>query len=260
MIRSVFTNLVFGLAANSFCWVSNEAIADLDDELQEVPAPTSAPKTRKTPKDSKGPIDLGIEHNVAPIGLPNSDLETPPLEKNSGVTGTGEKPARQKAGDSSQSKLPINFSSQGALATKDPGVIELKKDVVVTQGDTRLEAEYVKSFMEQSTNEPIKIVASGNVRIFKDDVEPAKKMRATSNEAVFYNRERRIFLRGNPKLWRGNDLIRGKEITYELDTGWVKVDRVEGVIIPDQSNSKPQNVAPATKTTPTAVPLSKPIK
>jgi lipopolysaccharide export system protein LptA len=208
--------------------MSRVAYADLDEEFIS-PTPVPSAKT-STPT---GATDLGqggaVEKPKPTESSPNSMLEIAPTPR------TTKKPAGRSRKSSEKSQEPINFASQGAMAVKDPSVVELVKDVVLTQADMRMESDRVKAFMDQATNQPVKIVATGNVKLFKDDIDPTKRVRAVGNEAVFYNADRKVILRGNPKLWRGDDLIRGKEITYELDTGWVKVDRVEGVLVPKAS-------------------------
>jgi hypothetical protein len=39
-------------------------------------------------------------------------------------------------------------------------------------------------------------------------------------------------MEGNARLWRGTDLVRGKKIVYEMDTGWIRGDRVAGELHP----------------------------
>lgn len=115
---------------------------------------------------------------------------------------------------------------------KDQSRVILKEDVLITQGDFRLQADEATIYFDQKTREAMKVIASGRVKAFKSDVELKQRVKAECNEAVFYNQERKMVLRGNAKLWRGEDLVRGKQITYELDTGWIKAERVEGVVQP----------------------------
>ena len=49
----------------------------------------------------------------------------------------------------------------------------------------------------------------------------------------------RVELEGNARLWRGADLVRGKKIIYEMDTGWIRADRVAGEVHPPEKDAKP---------------------
>ena len=79
-------------------------------------------------------------------------------------------------------------------------------------------------------------------------------MRSESREAFFDNVARIVILKGDPKLWRGKDIVRGRKITYDLKTGWIKSDRVEGVVQSAQPAATP---APVQTPQPTVSPSSK---
>lgn len=192
------------------------AVADLVEEVEDLdrqPEGAQQPSPAAT-EAAKPPRPTGNEPGVpAPKGQ-EKDKSKP-------------KGPRRKA-----ARAPIQFESKALQAMKDQNKVMLKEDVIVTQGDFRLEADEATIYFDPGTREANKVIAVGRVKAFKSDPELKQRVKAECNEAVFHNQERKMVLRGNAKLWRGDDLVRGKQITYELDTGWIKADRVEGVVQP----------------------------
>ena len=148
---------------------------------------------------------------------------------------TAEKGGSKTRGDKqrkSAKRSPVLFESKNLQAMKDQGEVVLKEEVIITQGDFRLEADEATIYFDQKTKEAVKVIASGRVKAFKEDQDLKERVKAECHEAVFYSQERKMILRGNAKLWRGADLIRGKKITYDLDTGRITAERIEGVVQP----------------------------
>lgn len=206
------------------CVFSSRAFCDLEGEEDVKPEPERTITSSK-PNEKPSPIDhKGVKGHETPVA---QSSPSPTISE------------EIKESSNNKSKEPVKFQSSGLTGYKEQGTMELEKDVVITQADTKMEADKVKAFYDPKTKEVVRIVATGNVRITKDDPDPQKRAKSTSNEAVFFNKERKVVLRGNPQLVRaGGDTVKGKEIIYELDTGWVKVERVEGVLMP-QSEPQP---------------------
>lgn len=59
------------------------------------------------------------------------------------------------------------------------------------------------------------VVAKGNVQINY----PARQIQATSAQAVYYSKERRIVLSGNVYVLQQGNSLRGETITYLVDEG-----------------------------------------
>jgi len=75
------------------------------------------------------------------------------------------------------------------------------------------------------------IVAIGNVRIKQKD------RIVSSNKAIFANKERKVTLIGNPRIWYGEDMISGEKIIVFLDQDKIiiegsKKNRVKAIITP----------------------------
>jgi lipopolysaccharide export system protein LptA len=64
---------------------------------------------------------------------------------------------------------------------------------------------------KEGGNEIREIAASGNVKIYEGD------RLATGNKAVLYNREQKIVLTEQPKVWQGKDMVSGEKITVLLN-------------------------------------------
>ncbi len=190
------------------------ALGDLVEEVEDLDR-QQRPEQQQTPVVSESPKPPKPAGNDPGIPSPK------PQEK-----------GKTKGSKRKSTRAPVQFESKALQAMKDQNRVMLKEDVIVTQGDFRLEADEATIYFDPVTREANKVIAVGRVKAFKSDPELKQRVKAECNEAVFHNQERKMILRGNAKLWRGEDLVRGKQITYELDTGWIKADRVEGVVQP----------------------------
>lgn len=206
---------------SSFAW------ADLlDDEGAASPAGLASPDPAS---ELKTGMPRAQEKSVAKP-RPN----TPPRSQPSGPTSV--KPPK-KAG--AQAKEPVHFESKGLKGLREKGLVELVDDVVVTQGKFRLEAEKALVYFDEAAHDVVRVVADGNVKIFNLDEKTGEKLKAYGNQVVFFNKDRRVVMEGNARLWRGEDsVIRGKKITYEMDTGWIRADRVAGELAPTEKDKK----------------------
>jgi lipopolysaccharide transport protein LptA len=126
----------------------------------------------------------------------------------------------------------VKFWSKSLSGFRDQGSLMLEEDVVVTQDDIRLEADKATIFFEKGSNEVSEVHAVGAVKFSRIDPETGQPIKAEGKEAVFNNSKRNVVMKGQPVLYRGDDVIRGKVIYYDLTNGWVKADRVEGVVQP----------------------------
>ncbi len=196
-------------------------VEDLDNQKNE---PKPLPQKEETP--AKAPVKGG----AAP------KKETAP--------GAEKKPAAKK--QKPTSKEPIRLKSEGrSTYSRDGGIIHLVKNVVITQAELRFQADEAKVHLNQShQNEEDnvdRVEVIGNVQIAKFSDDPNEKLTAKGERAFFYNEKRKVVLIGNARLWRGGHLVKGKQISYDLDTGMITVDRAEGVVKPGEGkNDKPK--------------------
>lgn len=204
---------------------SGPAFGDLLDE--EEPAVTP-----KVPVE-ESPIDVPVKKpaTAVPGKLPQKkakgEEKSPPImqaaktEKNGKLT--------------TEKREPVHFESKGLRGLREKGTVELIEEVIITQGELRLEADRAQIYYDEDQKEVVKVVAVGNVKIENVEQSTGEKMKAYSNQVLFNNKDRTVVMEGNARLWRGSQaVIRGKKITYEVDSGWIKADRVAGELQPEE--------------------------
>ena len=83
-----------------------------------------------------------------------------------------------------------------------------------------------------------KVIAKGNVKFDKNSKVKENRVIARGKKAHFYNRTRKVHLSGRASLLRGGNLVRGNEINYELDSGFINVENPEGVMKSQENRGK----------------------
>ena len=130
----------------------------------------------------------------------------------------------------------MEFTSVGLKASGNKGHLKLEKKVEISQGKLRLKSAKADIFSNQDTKEVERILIEGNVYITNGEEDSENKIKAKSDKATFYADEQLLILKGNARLWRGTDLMRGKIIRYNLKTGWIEVEQVQGVMKQNEEN------------------------
>lgn len=216
--------------------------AQLQDSFDEPPkkAPDSEDSENKKNKNftKDGESKSGVleekqgQKQVAPRNKNSTqepaDANKPPTKSTQAASET----KKEKKQSDPNAKLPVKISSEGASAIRDDGIIELIKNVVITQGDLKLNSNEAKVYFNNETNEVEKILAEGDVRMEKIDPNTKVLVKAQGKKMTYLNAEQKVTLEGNARLDRGRDLLRGKKITYDMTTGEVVVDSVEGLLHP----------------------------
>lgn len=100
----------------------------------------------------------------------------------------------------------------------------------------------VKSDIQEANAQTGIITARGNVQIDY----PAQQIHATSNQAQYFTRERRIVLSGNVLVVQQGNTIRGETVTYLIDEGLfiakpANNEQVESVYVVPESNNNSNN-------------------
>lgn len=221
--RSILIFLaVYCLGAVSL-WLSPQmGLADLLDDVEEDSAKPDPGERRPSTLQN---LDDGA--TKAPSPLPSGQL--------SPVKPSNERTAPKRSRQGSGKPGIVKFWSESASG--DRSVLVLDENVVVTQDDIRLEADKATIYLEQGSKEVKEVHAVGSVKFSRKDPETGDPIRAEGREAVFNNKKRVVVMKGEPVLYRGKDVVRGKVIYYDLKNGWVKADRVEGVVQPAQSKA-----------------------
>jgi lipopolysaccharide transport protein LptA len=208
-----------------FLWYP-QAKGDLDDFDQSSPKPKSsaipeefepnlgAPISKPTPLPSPKPV-MSVSPTPSPIGKKTPNQNAPKHD----------------------TKLPINWTAKGMMGSRLAKYVDLLDEVIVTQGDIKMEADKAKVHFGAG-DEVTKVVATGNVKVTKAADLPEDRMSARGNEAIFDNRQRTVTMIGRAAMWRGSDVVRAKQITYFVDTGLFRIDSGEGVVRPQSSQEK----------------------
>lgn len=108
----------------------------------------------------------------------------------------------------------------------------------------------IRADIQEANSKTGVVTARGNVRM----KYPARQINATSAQAQYFSKERRIILSGNVIVTQQGNSIKAETITYLIDEGKFEAlppaqQQVESVyIVPDEGDTS----SPAAKTTPVA--------
>lgn len=100
------------------------------------------------------------------------------------------------------------------------------RNVKVNYSDMVLSAQKLQVFLEKELNKIEKIVAQDHVKILQKDKE------ITSDQCVFYDKEKKIVLTGNPVSRQGENVLSGQEMVYYLDSETVEIKKAKTVFRP----------------------------
>lgn len=97
------------------------------------------------------------------------------------------------------------------------GAIALPTPLKEVQAQTANQGQSltVRADVQEANSQTGVITARGNVQINY----PARKLQATSAQAQYFSRERRLVLTGNVYVLQEGNSIRGESITYLMDEG-----------------------------------------
>lgn len=117
----------------------------------------------------------------------------------------------------------------------------------------------VRSDVQEANSETGVITARGNVQVFY----PARQIQATSAQAQYFSRERRLVLTGNVYVLQEGNSMRAETMTYLVDEGRFVAtpqsnQQVESIYIITDAESTPQPVtvppSPSLESPPPIVP------
>lgn len=205
----------------------------LADLLEEEPI-VDTPKKSSTPAEP--PTHPVTDSNK------KADLDRKKDQGNSAPAAAGPSKKKKDTADSrakvsqGNRNAPVRLRSKGFKGSRDQGFVDLEKDVVISQDDLKIEAAQARVYFKKDSQEVDKVHAKGNVSITKKDANSGTDVRARGNEVLFFNGERKVVFQGNAKFWRGKDLIQGKRIIYNLQSGWAEAEEIDGVLMPEDEN------------------------
>jgi lipopolysaccharide export system protein LptA len=144
---------------------------------------------------------------------------------------------------------PIKFKTSLALVLSFLGAIAISPQMttVKAQPVSDGKALTVLSDVQEANSETGVITARGNVQIFY----PARQIQATSAQAQYFSRERRLVLSGNVFVLQEGNTIRAETVTYLVDESrFVAMPQsnrqVESIYLVQESQEEPaSNPQPA---------------
>ena len=145
---------------------------------------------------------------------------------------------------------PINVSADKFVADSNAKTGIWTGNVLVIQGDMRMRANSVRLNVAGKDNKPDKIFASGNVV-----VDSPTSGTVTGDNGVYDVVARTVTMTGKVVLTRQKDVMRGTQLTVNLDTGLATLGgggrvsgtapgtanggRVQGIFTPPPSSTNP---------------------
>jgi LPS export ABC transporter protein LptC/lipopolysaccharide transport protein LptA len=114
--------------------------------------------------------------------------------------------------DASSLESPLHIRSGGFYGNRKGSYIRFNKGAHVTYEDATLTAGAITVYFDDKKGGVTKIEAAGNVKLNQKD------MKATCGRLLFDYKNNKLYLTKNPVIWRGEDMVKGDEITYDLNT------------------------------------------
>lgn len=234
---------ISGLLAIATCFFLSQARADIITDIEQLDKPKD--KKEEKEKEKEKEKDKKAEKGKAkstPEKPTTEDLPPPMPAPQAGpvifpppASGDNSKP---KISKEQRSNAPIHLQSDGTSTySRDNLVVQMEKNVIITQEDLRLQSNEATVHLAENKSESNGVKSAelvGKVSISRNSKDPAERMNARSDRANFDNNAQTVVLEGNARLWREGNLIKGEKITYEITTGMIKVDRAQGVVQPDK--------------------------
>lgn len=144
--------------------------------------------------------------------------------------------------DKTDRNSPITYKADKVLTfktEKDYSVLNLVKNVFIRQGRLTLSSQRAKVYLRPSKGEQNaidSITIEGNVQVQKNSTIAANRVAARGNRAVFKNAQRTVVLTGNAVVVKGEQVVRGDRIRYDLRTGNITISGAKGTLKPGGLN------------------------
>ncbi len=124
-------------------------------------------------------------------------------------------------------KEPLQVDADTLEVRGEDALVVFEGNVRARQGDLELEADRVEVTLEPGTRAIREVRARGNVRIRRGEVL------ATGERAAYDAARGVVVLEGNPKVWRGRDVVAGQRITLYLAENRSVVEGARAVLYPE---------------------------
>lgn len=174
-----------------------------------TPLPVASTSAKTAPKSEAKP---GEEKRIATLPI----LSTPSKEKV--IQGTSPETKEAKLGEPSLDRgQPIDITSDKVEAYWKENLIIFKGNVVARQKDIVIYADSIEAVIIEDGKGIDRVTAGGNVKI-----QQGLRV-ANCQKAIFYNREQKVVLTGEPKVVEGDNIVSGDEIIFDLEKNRVDV-------------------------------------
>jgi lipopolysaccharide export system protein LptA len=179
-----------------------------EDRSQLPPASTSVKTTPKSEVKPRG------EQRMTTLPI----ISTPSKEMEKGKLGTSPETKEAKLGEPSLDRAqPIDITSDKVEAFWKENIIIFKGNVIARQKDIVIYADSIEAVIIEDGKGIDRVTAGGNVKI-----QQGLRV-ANCQKAVFYNREQKVVLTGEPKVVEGDNIVSGDEIIFDLEKNRVDV-------------------------------------
>ena len=127
------------------------------------------------------------------------------------------------------STVPIEVDSERMELRSKENIIVFSGSVVSRRADVNLSCDRLVVYMTEGGEDVEKIEAQGNVRIRKGDILVA------GEHAVFIPARESFLITGQPRMWRGRDVVEGDSILLNLVDESVSVEGARIIMFPGDS-------------------------
>lgn len=134
---------------------------------------------------------------------------------------------------SHDSHAPIQFGGDSVDGSREKGVVIIVGNFELTQGDTTLRSQRGEIHSKPGSQKAERAVAKGKVNITKKASAQAPEIRAVCEELEYFIPERKMLLRGQPRIWKGRELLQGQVMELSLDTSEIRILGARGVFEPE---------------------------
>jgi outer membrane protein assembly factor BamD len=175
-----------------------------EDRIQ---VPPSSPSTKKGRKGEVKPVE---EKRIAAL----RSQPTPSKEKEKDKKGLPSDTKEAMLVDKSQ---PIDITSDRVESYWKENLIIFKGNVVARQKDIVIYSDSLEAVIIEDGKGIDRVTAGGNVKI-----QQGLRL-ANCQKAVFYNRDQKMVLTGEPKISEGDNIVSGDEIVFDIDKNLFEV-------------------------------------
>lgn len=240
----------FATLLGASCAILSAARADFVDELPQLPItpaplptatavgrpePTAVPQSggTATPNPSPSPVSRSS-------GLPSSQ-SLPKKEKNEAKGSEGSGGLFGSDAVRHNSNAPIAWQGDDLEGSLGKGILYLKNNVEIRQDDTLMKSDVAELYSKPGTTTPDRAIAKGRVSILKRPSPLVPEIRAVAEEIEYFVQERKVILKGKPKIWRGKELLQGEIMELALDTGDIRIRSARSVVDPKNAQQGGQS-------------------